>query len=718
MKRVFAGGLAALMSMTTVVVTAGSASALPPVSTSTLNVKPLELNENGTILEYDSTPKFSYRNLTTGADLAQKGGLIRGNGRWFLDAELIRFGAGIVTEDKVIVRDLSNGTNVTLAMPATTYPGYTLIALEDLSSNGQVVLFRMESTTGVKDSRLFAWNKANPTAVELDAGLPRTTVGAAAYRGAVDAELSSDGTVAVFQYKDAIDACSPPANPGCTYDVYRTSTASAAGRTQLNVTGAGAPAPGYVGDIAISGNGNIVAWEAVGFAPGAGVGTPFLSRVYLRDITQGAATTSVISEREPAGATGQFELDLDTTGDRISYFNAANQPRVLIRSINKTIDIGQAATNMTMSDDGLWLAYGTGASTGVLVRLPVDASEPYFQKRLAAGGIVEMPIAGKTGVPGNATAAVLNVTAVGPGDSGYLTVWPCDATRPNTSSLNYTAGEDTPNLVVSKLSATGTVCVFSSAATDIIIDLNGYFPAGGDFQGITPDRKLDTRPTGKIVGGGGTEATVTGGPVPANAGAVVVNVTATGTEGPGYVTVWPCGTSMPNASTLNFVGGRDRANLAVAQVGTNGKICLATAWTTHLIVDVVGYFPAGANITPLTPNRVLDTRSGAPVAAGGIAKVKVPAGQKAVALNVTVTGAAAAGYATVWPCGDPQPNASNLNYGAGQDVPNAVIAKVGTNDEVCIFTDKQAHYIADLTATFPAASTIVPLAPIRRLDTR
>jgi hypothetical protein len=326
------------------------------------------------------------------------------------------------------------------------------------------------------------------------------------------------------------------------------------------------------------------------------------------------------------------------------------------------------------------------------------------------------------GVPADAASAVLNVTAVGTNDAGYLTVWPCGSRQPDTSNLNYQAGEAVPNLVISKLGTDGKVCVFSSAEVDVFVDVSGYFPAGSPFTGIVPDRRLDTRPT-KLTAGGETSALVTGATkagatIPANASAVVVNVTATGENSDGFVTVWPCGTTRPDASTLNFQRGIDRANLSLAKVGTDGKICLYSDTPTNLIVDVMGYFTGESTFTPQVPGRVLDTRGTPSVTAGGRAEVTVPAGSKAVALNVASVAAAADGYATVWPCDEEQPTASNLNYSAGGAVANAVVVKVGASNKVCIFSDKASKYLVDLSGSFPSGSSFVPVSPARIFDTR
>ena len=95
----------------------------------------------------------------------------------------------------------------------------------------------------------------------------------------------------------------------------------------------------------------------------------------------------------------------------------------------------------------------------------------------AAGSVTTLQVAGRGGVLGGATTAVLNVTAVSPAGGGYLTVYPCDATRPNTSNLNYVAGVTRANLVVVKVPTSGPnagkVCIFTSQVTHLLADVVG-----------------------------------------------------------------------------------------------------------------------------------------------------------------------------------------------------------------------------------------------------
>ena len=84
-------------------------------------------------------------------------------------------------------------------------------------------------------------------------------------------------------------------------------------------------------------------------------------------------------------------------------------------------------------------------------------------------------MAGRAGVPVDAAAVMLNVTAVVPAAPGFLTVFPCGAARPLASNVNYVAGEVVPNAVFAKVGAGGKVCVYTLSATDLIADVNGWF---------------------------------------------------------------------------------------------------------------------------------------------------------------------------------------------------------------------------------------------------
>jgi hypothetical protein len=351
-----------------------------------------------------------------------------------------------------------------------------------------------------------------------------------------------------------------------------------------------------------------------------------------------------------------------------------------------------------------------------------------------ANSVTELQVGGRGGVPADAEAVVLNVTVTAPAGSGFITVYPCGQAVPTTSNLNFVAGDTVPNAVVVKMGAGGKVCLFAAeSATHLIADVNGYFPAGSGFESLSPGRLLDSRAGQSTVDGqfagigvrdanSVTELQVGGrGGVPADADAVVLNVTVTGAQGNGFITVYPCGQAVPTTSNLNFVTGDTVPNAVIVKVGAGAKVCLFAAESaTHLIADVNGYFPAGSGFESLSPGRLLDSRAGQSTVDGQFAGIGlrtansvtelqvggrggVPGDADAVVLNVTVTGAEGNGFITVFPCGQPVPTASNLNFVAGDTVPNAVVVKVGVGGKVCLFAAESAtHLIADVNGYFPA----------------
>ena len=288
------------------------------------------------------------------------------------------------------------------------------------------------------------------------------------------------------------------------------------------------------------------------------------------------------------------------------------------------------------------LAVAAAAALTAVVQLPVTAPTPAGQALTGAGSVTELQITGRAGVPANATAVVLNLTALDSTTPGYVTAYPCGTAQPYVSNLNYTpGGAAIANSATVPIGAGGKVCLYTSSATNLIADINGWYPAGSNFTTTTPTRLLDTRParTGQ---GAVTELQITGrAGVPANATAVVLNLTALDSTTPGYVTAYPCGTAQPYVSNLNYTpGGAAIANSATVPIGAGGKVCLYTSSATNLIADINGWYPAGSNFTTTTPTRLLDTRP-ARTGQGAVTELQitgragVPANAAAVVLNLT-----------------------------------------------------------------------------------
>ncbi len=261
---------------------------------------------------------------------------------------------------------------------------------------------------------------------------------------------------------------------------------------------------------------------------------------------------------------------------------------------------------------------------------------------------------------------------------------------------------------------------------------------------LTPVRLADTRLTGAVGKGVTVTIPVTGAaPLPAagSTTAAVLNVTVTGPAGAGFWTVSPNGSPRPNSSNINVDAastffGKALAipNLVTVPVGPTGAVDVFSELGGNVVVDMLGYYTAvGASsngrFLPLaSPARVVETRPGNPIAAGGVATYSIPgaAGASAVALNVTVVGAAG-GYWQVYAAGTSPGQTSNLNsMYAGHVSANQVIVPVNGNGEINVFSSGGGFPVIDLVGVYTGVGAptsgeglFVPLSdPTRFLDTR
>jgi|GEM_PF-2299026 len=284
--------------------------------------------------------------------------------------------------------------------------------------------------------------------------------------------------------------------------------------------------------------------------------------------------------------------------------------------------------------------------------------------------------------------------------------------------------------------------------------LSGAVLAQSTYVPMVPVRLMDTRPGGTTVdgvsAGGGpilgsttVNLAVLGRGVIPSSGvtAVALNITVTNPTNVGFVTVWPTGATQPTASNLNLAPGVSISNQVIAKIGDNGRISVfvfCNHGSANVIVDVAGYFPASSDLTPLTPARLLDTRTGGSTVDGQFSGTgAIPSGGKldltvlnrggvpaigvsAVVLNVTAVTASRNSFITVWPTGASQPLASNLNVVSGQTIANLVMVAPGTGGKVSIYNNLgNTDFVVDVVGYFSSATaTFVSLVPARLLDTR
>ncbi len=409
---------------------------------------------------------------------------------------------------------------------------------------------------------------------------------------------------------------------------------------------------------------------------------------------------------------------------------------------------GQQASAASLSGAALSpaaLATDVPANASSFVLLPqtqrvLDTRNP-GQSIVEAGGTRTIMLKGPIGVLFNAsvTAAVVNVTVVGPAKPGYWTLWPTGQARPNASQLNVDDYISTfggalalPNLVTVPV-VNGGISVYSSAGGNVVVDLVGYYTPTTISSPVQSSGRLVTRPAptriydsrnGSVMIAGETR-TIS---VPDSIGtsAVVLSVTVIGLS-EGYWQIFASGSGNPDSSNLNsFAFGAISANQVITSANQSGQVDVYSSGGGHVIVDVVGSF-TDSNATASTdglfvaldaPSRYLDTRATGRIPGTGSVEVDVQTQLNqlniaAVALNATIVDAFLPGYVSVTPAGS-SPTDSTLRITSttntiysNQTVASHAIVPVSARG-FDVFTEGGGQLIADISGWYlgsPQAAT-------------
>jgi hypothetical protein len=202
--------------------------------------------------------------------------------------------------------------------------------------------------------------------------------------------------------------------------------------------------------------------------------------------------------------------------------------------------------------------------------------------------------------------------------------------------------------------------------------------------------------------------------IPATAQAYALNFTVVPPASLGSITVWPTGQTQPGTILLTDFDGRIKANAAIVAAGTSGGVSVYASQSTHLVIDITGYFvPASVTSAlefyPVTPCRTVSSTSltaGKAHAFTISGTCGVPSTAQAYSVNITVQPTnKVLNVLYAWPAGQSQPVSSTLNAPTGTTLANAAIVGAGTGGQINILPTDNTNVIIDVNGYYAPAGT-------------
>ena len=333
--------------------------------------------------------------------------------------------------------------------------------------------------------------------------------------------------------------------------------------------------------------------------PSSSCGIPATAQAYSLNVTVVPHGSLSYLTVWPTGQTQPLVSTLNSVDGRIKA-NAAIVPAGTGGAVSVF------ATNDTeaiLDINGYFVLAATSSALAFYPMAPcrlVDTRSNLVSSGALSGGVSRtLPLLSSScNVPATAQAYSLNFTVVPGGPVGYLSVWPTGLSQPLVSTLNDNTGTIVANAAIVPAGTAGSIDVYATNTTDLVVDINGYFgPAatgGLSLYNLPPCRVLDTRnPPGSPPFTGSLDVNVIGAGCGGTSGvqAYVLNATVVPSGALGYLTLWPQGAAQPTVSTLNAVDGAITSNMAIVPTDNTEISGYASGPSaTHLILDMSGYF--------------------------------------------------------------------------------------------------------------------------------
>lgn len=325
--------------------------------------------------------------------------------------------------------------------------------------------------------------------------------------------------------------------------------------------------------------------------------------------------------------------------------------------------------------------------------------------KIQPGNVYTVPVAGVGGVSETADQAYLNITATEAEGPGFVSIVDCQNPVPDSSIINYDGGRNSTraNSALVELDQYGNVCFMTNQApAHILVDVSATdaFPNSLFETPKKPIRIKDTREESMVQKENERRVQVAGvNGVPADAKVVMLNLTATQPEEPGYISSKACNGERATTSSVNFPEpNMNGSTTVIVSLDEEGAFCVgAYQSAVHVIVDVMAWTDNSEKIIEMLsqPERHYDNRPGNRLIAFG-KRIIAAAGRKSIPADAGIVFANVTGvsgiptYMSVGDCDSAAaPNSSllNLNGGGGfEDAKaNGAIVPLDDSGSLCVY---------------------------------
>jgi hypothetical protein len=265
-------------------------------------------------------------------------------------------------------------------------------------------------------------------------------------------------------------------------------------------------------------------------------------------------------------------------------------------------NLGSGSMDVLVDISGYFTASPAGASTFTPLTpsriLNTISGQGAPKAQVAAGSAIAVQAGGANGIPPGITAVAIDAEAPGAAATGNLVYYADGTSRPTAAGLQFHPDGTYALTAIVPVAANGKIDIYTTAATNIVADVEGYFTAGTSgekFHAIGGTRLIDSRQHGGPLANGGTLPASAGTSVAAQNPALVANYVAIGGAAGGWLDVYAHGTTRGTGSIVDYQPSQviDSLALSPSSGGTVDVYNSGGGGTTQAVVDCSGYFAAG-----------------------------------------------------------------------------------------------------------------------------